>query len=236
MSLNFRSMFVLAVAAILSGGCATPVQQRIDLADNYFLSGKAKEGKVGVVMVELPKPDTAFPGANCLLCLGVANGMHSALNKEVQAFSTAELKPLPYDVVALLKKRGIDAVLIDEPLKIDALPDLNASDTVNKSRKNFTSLKAKYNIDRLLVVHFTALGVWRSYSAYVPTDPPKAVVVGNASLIDLATHSLEWYLPVTISRAADGDWDEPPKFPGLTNAYYQVLESGMDVIKKPFVR
>ena len=229
-------MFVLGVAAILSGGCAAPVQQRIDLADNYFLSGKAKEGKVGVVMVELPKPDTAFPGANCLLCLGVANGMHSALNKEVQAFSTAELKPLPYDVVALLKKRGIDAVLIDEPLKIDALPDLNASDTVNKSRKNFTSLKAKYNIDRLLVVHFTALGVWRSYSAYVPTDPPKAVVVGNASLIDLATHSLEWYLPVTISRAADGDWDEPPKFPGLTNAYYQVLESGMDVIKKPFVR
>ncbi|WP_334118947.1 hypothetical protein [Limnobacter sp.] len=236
MSLNFRSMFVLAVAAILLGGCATPVQQRIDLADSYFLSGKAKEGKVGVVMVELPKPDTAFPGANCLLCLGVANGMHSALNKEVQAFSTAELKPLPYDVVSLLKKRGLDAVLIDEPLKIDALPDLNADDTVNKSRKNFTSLKAKYNIDRLLVVHFTALGVWRSYSAYVPTDLPKAVVVGNASLIDLATHSLEWYLPVTISRAADGDWDEPPKFPGLTNAYYQVLETGMDVIKKPFVR
>lgn len=187
-------------------------------------------------MAELPKPDTAFPGANCLLCLGVANGMHSSLSKEVQTFSTAELKPLPHDVVALLKKRGLDAVLIDEPLKIDALPDLNAGDTVNKSRKNFTSLKAKYNIDRLVVIHFTALGVWRSYSAYVPTDPPKAVVVGSASLIDLATHSLEWYQPVTISRAADEDWDEPPKFPGLTNAYYQVLESGMDVIKKPFVR
>lgn len=171
-------MFVLAAAAVFLGGCATPIQQRIDLADNYFVSSKAKEGKVGVVMVELPKPDTAFPGANCLLCLGVANGMHSSLSKEVQTFSTAELKPLPHDVVALLKKRGLDAVLIDEPLKIDALPDLNASDSVNKSRKNFTSLKAKYNIDRLVVIHFTALGVWRSYSAYVPTDPPKAVVVG----------------------------------------------------------
>ncbi|MCR2747913.1 hypothetical protein [Limnobacter parvus] len=236
MSLNFRSMFVLVAAALFLGGCATPIQQRIDLADNYFLSSKAKEGRVGVVMVELPKPDTAFPGANCLLCLGVANGMHSSLSKEVKTFSTAELKPLPHDLVVLLKKRGLDAVLIDEPLKIDALPDLNASEAVNKSRKNFTSLKAKYNIDRLVVIHFTALGVWRSYSAYVPTDPPKAVVVGSASLVDLTTHSLEWYQPVTISRTADGDWDEPPKFPGLTNAYYQVLESGMDVIKKPFVR
>ena len=236
MSFSFRGVVVLAAAAIFLGGCATPVQQRIDLADNYLVSGKAKNGKIGVVMVELPKPDTAFPGANCLLCLGVANGMHSSLNKEVQTFSTAELKPLPRDVVALLKKQGLDAVLIDEPLKIDALPDLNAGDTVNKSRKNFSSLKAKYKVDRLLVVHFTALGVWRSYSAYVPTDPPKAVVVGNASLIDLATHSLDWYLPVNISRAADGNWDEPPKFPGLTNAYYQVLESGMDVIKKPFAR
>lgn len=236
MSLSFRGIFVLAAVVVLASGCATPVQQRIDLADNYFSSSKAKEGKVGVVMAELPKPNTAFPGANCLLCLGVANGMHSALNKEVQTFSTDELKPLPHDVVALLKKRGFDAVLIDEPLKIDALPDLDAKGATNKARKNFTSLKTKYNVDRLMVVHFTALGVWRSYSAYVPTDPPKAVIAGNASLIDLSTHSLEWYLPVNVSRTADGEWDEAPNFPGLTNAYYQVLETGMDVIKKPFIQ
>ena len=98
MSFSFRGVVVLAAAAIFLGGCATPVQQRIDLADNYFVSGMAKEGKIGVVMVELPKPDTAFPGANCLLCLGVANGMHSSLNKEVQTFSTAELQTLPRDV------------------------------------------------------------------------------------------------------------------------------------------
>ena len=56
MSFSFRGVFVLAAAAISLGGCATPVQQRIDLADNYFASGKAKQGKMGVVMVELPKP------------------------------------------------------------------------------------------------------------------------------------------------------------------------------------
>ena len=223
---------VLALSAFLAG-CAGPVQQPMNLAADYFSSAKAKAGKVGVVMSDLPKPDTQFPGAFCLLCLAVANGAHSALSKEVQSFSTTELQPLPADVAALLKKQGLDVVLINEPLKVADLPDLGASDPVNKARKNYASLKAKHGIDRLLVVHITSLGVWRSYSAYVPTDPPRAVLNGTVSMIDLSSHALEWYLPLAVSRAADGAWDKPPKFPGLSNAYYQVLETSMDMVKKP---
>jgi hypothetical protein len=62
------------------------------------------------------------------------------------------------------------------------------------------------------------------------------VLVGSASMVDLSTHALEWYLPLDVSRAADGNWDEPPKFPGLSNAYYQVLETGMDMVRKPFAQ
>ena len=230
-----RAAAALFVVALLAG-CAGPVQQPVNLASDYFAAAKARSGRIGVVMAELPKPDTAFPGAYCLLCIAVANGAHSALSKEVQTFSTAELKPLPADLVALLKKQGLDAVLIEEPLKVADLPDLGASDPLNKSRKNFGALKTKHKLDRLLVVEITALGVWRSYSAYVPTDVPKGVLNGTVSLIDLSTHALEWYLPLALSRAADGAWDEPPKFPGLSNAYYQVLETGMDMVKKPLAK
>ena len=222
----------LALSAMLAG-CAGPVQTPVSLAADYFAAGKVKAGKVGVVMSDLPKPDTQFPGAFCLLCLAVANGAHSTLSKEVQSFSTAELQPLPADLAALLKKQGLDVVLINEPLKVTDLPDLGASDPVNKARKNYASLKAKHGIDRLLVVHITSLGVWRSYSAHVPTDPPRAVLNSTVSMIDLSSDALEWYLPLAVSRAADGAWDEPPKFPGLSTAYYQVLETGMDMVKKP---
>jgi hypothetical protein len=206
----------------------------VGLSGDYFAAGKAQQGRVGVLMTTLPKVDTEFPGAGCLLCLAVANGAHSALSKQVQGFSTAELKPLPADLVALLKKQGLDAVLIDEPVTLADLPDLGASDPVNKSRKSFAALKQKHQLARLLVVNFSALGVWRSYSAYVPTDVPKAILNGSASLIELNNHTLEWYLPLALSRAAEGAWDEPPTFPGLSNAYYQVLETGMDTIKQPF--
>ena len=232
MSIRRSGMIVALVLTAFLAGCAGPVQLPVDLAADYFSAGKAKQGRVGVVMSDLPKPDTDFPGANCLLCLAVANGVHSALSKEVQTFSTQELKALPADLVALLKKQGIDAVLIDDPLKVSDLPDLGANDPTNKARKNFASVKAKQNVNRLLVINVTALGVWRSYSAYVPTALPRAVLNGNVSMIDLSTHALEWYLPLAVSRGADGNWDKPPKFPGLSNAYYQVLETSMDMIRK----
>ena len=231
---TFAATFALLSAALL-GGCATPIQRALNLPADYLATTKAKQGRMGVVMAELPKPDTAFPGADCLLCIGVANGVHSVLNKEVQAFSTAELKTLPSDLAGLLKKQGLEVVLIDEPLKMDTLPDIAAVEGQNKSRKNFSSFKAKHNIDKLLVVQFTALGVWRSYSAYIPTDVPRATAKGLAYIVDLNTQALDWYLPLPFSQAAAGNWNEPPKYPGLTNAYFQVLETTMDAIKKSLV-
>jgi hypothetical protein len=230
---SIRVGLALCIALVMTG-CATYVQPPVALSSDYFAAQKTPPGRVGVLMTVLPKVDTEFPGAGCLLCLAVANGAHSALSKQVQSFSTAELRPLPADLVALLKQRGMDAVLIDEPVKLADLPDLSASDPANKPRKNFGALKQKHGLSRLLVVDFTALGVWRSYSAYVPTDVPKAVMNGTASLINLETNTLEWFLPIAMSRAAEGAWDEPPQFPGLTNAYFQVLETGMDSIKQPF--
>lgn len=233
--MNRRIAGALLAVAMVLGGCASAPQLPVNLAGDYF-SGAAKTGRVGVVMAELPKPDTEFPGASCLLCIAVASGAHSTLTTQVRTLSTDELKPLKADLVALLKQRGLDAVAIEEPLKIKDLPDFKAAEPTNFSRKDFSALKARHQIGRLLVVDITALGVWRSYSAYVPTDVPRAVVNGNAYLLDLATHRYEWLQPLAVSRAAEGQWDEPPKFPGLSNAYYQALESAMDEVKKPFAK
>ncbi len=232
---RFAGAAALLLAAFLTG-CAVPIQPPVELKPDFFAAAKAKGGRVGVLMTELPKPDTAFPGAGCLLCIGVANLNHKDLNPVVQAYSTKELQALPADLVALLQKQGLDAVLIKDAVKLDALPDLAATDPTNKPRKSFAALKDKHKIDRLLVVQVSALGVWRGYSGYVPTDVPRAVLNGQAALIDLSNHGLDWYLPLALARAAEGEWSEPPKYPGLTNAYYQVLETAMDMVKKPYSR
>jgi hypothetical protein len=91
-------------------------------------------------------------------------------------------------------------------------------------------------VDRLLVIDITTLGVMRPYSAYVPTGAPRGILEGRGYLVNLSNNSYEWYQRVQVYRAADGQWDEPPKFPGLTNAYYQVIELGKDDFLKPFNR
>ena len=112
-----RLLGALLTAAVLAG-CAAPVQLPVNLAPDYFTTAPTKGGRIGVVMGELPKADTAFPGAYCLLCIGVANVAHTQMNKEVQTFSTADLDPLPGELVALLQKRGFNAVLITDKLKV----------------------------------------------------------------------------------------------------------------------
>jgi hypothetical protein len=85
-----------------------------------------------------------------------------------------------------------------------------------------------------LVISITSLGFLRTYSAYIPTSPPKGLLEGVGYMVNLKTNNYEWYERVTIIKSADGNWDEPPQFPGLTNAYFQTLELGKDSFLRTF--
>jgi hypothetical protein len=225
-----------ALAAFALGGCATAPPKPVELAPDFFAT-KAKAGKIGVALSEIPKPDTQFPGAGCLLCIAVASGAHTKLTDHVRTLSTDELKALSTQVAEALRKRGMDVVVIDQPVKMPDLPDFKptGSAELTYSPKDFSALKSRHGVERLLMVNIGYVGVWRSYSAYIPTDTPRAVVGGHGYLIDLSSHRLEWSAPIAISRAAEGAWDEPPKFPGLSNAYYQALEDTVQAVLRPLL-
>lgn len=218
-------------AIALLAGCAAPVQNPVGLAGDYF---SARSGRIGVAMTAIPAPDTNFPGADCLLCLAAASVANREMTTAVATWSTEDLKALKAELVAALAARGQQAQAIDEPLKLDALPERAAEPGM--ARRDFSAVRQRAGVDRLLVVDIGALGAWRNYAAYVPTGAPRAVFKAEAYIVDLATHKLEWYERFDLGRAAEGNWDEPPKFPGLSNAHFQVLEEGKDAIKKPFLK
>jgi hypothetical protein len=72
------------------------------------------------------------------------------------------------------------------------------------------------------------VGIHRNYASYVPTGAPHSTIQGVGYIVNLKDNSLEWYQPVTIKKFTDQNWDEPPKFPALTNAYYQAIEMAKD--------
>jgi hypothetical protein len=220
---------VLTAVAIFLGGCAAAPQLPVPLASETLSS---KTSRVGVVMTPLPKVDTHLPGAGCLLCLAAASIANGKLTTHTQKLPYEELPKLKNDVADLLRKKGTDVTVIAEDLNVDTLPSY-ATKGPNIATKDFSPLQKKYNIDKLLVININTLGMVRTYSSYIPTSDPKGVLEGTGYLVNLNNNTYEWYLPVNITKSADNNWDEPPDFPGLSNAYFQALEMGRDSFLKP---
>jgi hypothetical protein len=228
--MNFRLLLSGAAACVLATACAVAPQLPVELAPDAV---GPQGGRVGVAMTKLPAQDTEVPGAGCLLCLAVASAANSALTDHARKLPYEDLPRLKDQVAELLRKKGTDAVVIAGDLDLDALSDAAAKGT-NIAARDFKPLKTKLQVDRLLVMNVDAIGFTRSYSGYVPTTDPRAMLRGAAYIVNLSTNAYEWYAPVNVTKTADGPWDEPPNFPGLSNAYFYVLETSKDRFLEKF--
>lgn len=229
MNIAFRLVAVFVLLIIT--GCATHKQTPVAITNDFWASDTKK---IGVVMEDLPQVNTFFPGAGCLLCLATAEAAHSSLSKHVKTFSADELLELKNTIVQHLNNRGFDAIAIDNTINIAKLPKFS-SKTPNTTRKDFSSYKDKYAIDRLLVIDINTLGIVRNYSSYVPTSDPQANFAAIGFIVNLNDNTLSWHKTIDLYQSSEGEWDEAPNFPGLTNAYYQVLEQGRDSFIEPFL-
>ncbi len=225
-----RVLFQAAVAAIVVAltGCATRPAEPVALNP-----AAATTGRIGVAMAPIPKNEMSYPGAGCLLCLAAAAATNRTLATHVETLPQDDLGTVKNDLARVLAKKNKSVSVIDAPLNIKDLPSGNGSGPTAAS-KDFASLKKSLNVDKLLVVEIMSIGMQRNYASYIPSGAPMVVLTGAGYLVNLDTNTYEWYHPLKLTRAADGTWDEPPKFPGLTNAYYQVVEMSKDELIQPF--
>lgn len=219
--------FILAASLVIFlSGCVTPPQQFVQLDPKVL---DAKSGRVGVAMAVLPPVDTYFPGASCLLCIAAASATNSTLTAHAQTLPRDDLPNIKNTVADLLRKKGMMVTVIEEDINMETLTDVS-NPGKDVARKDFSPLRKKYDIDKLVVIHIRELGFIRTYSAYFPTSEPKGYLSGAGYIVNLSNNTYDWYLPVLVTRSPGTGWDEPPKFPALTNTYFQALEMGKDAI------
>jgi hypothetical protein len=229
---SFHLFIVLGLSLFL-GACATRVQLPVELAPTAISS--VPQERVGVAMVKLPKAGLSLPGADCLLCIMAAQGMNSALSKHTDSLASDDLLPLKEEIAAALRKKGLTPVVITEDIDVSKLADAPSSDAPNAAAKDFGPLRQKYGVSRLIVVQVNQLGFERTYASYFPTGDPKGVLRGVGYMVN-GKNTYDWYQPVSILKAADGAWDEPAKYPGLTNAYFQAMEVARSQWLQPFAK
>lgn len=224
------SGLLLVAAIVFVSGCAVTPQTPISLNSQVI---KSKGERIGVAMTTLPKIDTHFPGADCLLCLLAASAANKSLTNHTHTLPYDTLPKLPEEVASLLEKQGADVYLISEELNLEKLKSFGSKGE-NVALKDFTTFKEKYDIAKLLVIEINQLGFVRTYASYFATSDPKSSINGNGYIVDLTSNKYDWYLPVTVTKSAENDWDQPTDFPNLTNAYFQTIEIGKDMFLKPF--
>ncbi len=220
---------LLILASAVLAGCATKPQNPVAMNAAAALK---PEVRIGVAMTALPKADTFFPGAGCLLCYAAASVANNSLTGVAHSLPSDELALVKVQMMEAVTKKGGQAVLIDEAVDLKTFPEL-ANWEQNRPRRDFSRLRDKYKIDKLLLIQIDSLGFQRNYSAYIPTSDPRAWVHGAGSLVDLGSQRLEWWQPIDVVKASSGKWDEPPKYPGLTNAYFQAIELTKDRLLNP---
>jgi hypothetical protein len=158
---------------------------------------------------------------------------NSSLSAHTKSLGSEDLLELKNETASLLRKQGAKVTVIAEAIQIDKVPSSNVKGP-NVASKDFSAFQKKYDIDKLLVIEISQLGFIRNYASYIPTGEPKGALVGKGYMVNLASNTYDWFQPVNVLKSTDGAWDEPPKFPGLSNAYFQALELGKDEFRKPF--
>lgn len=237
---------VLATVLLVGSGCSTPRQQPIPLPAQALQAGS---GRIGVAMTALPKVDVHLPGTGCAACAIAATAANAQLLLHAATLPADELAGLRDEAAALLRRKGLLAVVIDEPVVAAHLPPRGISrgskpqrdrqalpdrDTLRKFiRIDLSAVQDKHQLDRLLLIDITELGFVRSYSTLVPLGAPRAVLRGSVYLVDLKSASLQAYQPIEMLQEAEGRWDEPPRYPGLSLAFFQALELGRDSLLAP---
>jgi hypothetical protein len=145
------------------------------------------------------------------------------------------LPKIKEEIAALIRKNGTHVRVIEEAVDINELPGFSAKEP-NTSRKDFSSLRKKYEIDKLVIISVQGLGFIRNYSSYVAIGDPFGAIDSIGYMVDLNNNKYEWYQRVFITKGAAGEWDEPPQFSSLTNAYILAIEENKDEFLKPFGR
>ncbi|KRB83671.1 hypothetical protein [Duganella sp. Root198D2] len=228
----FRFGLLLAIAALLAGCAAAPPQAAVSMGYGIF----AEPGlRLGVAMSKLPQVDTSFPGADWPLSRAAATVANAALTAHTRTLAAEELLRMKAEIAEALKLRGQLPVVIDEPIVLDQLPKASGKGR-NAAARNYASLQSRYQLDKLLVVELTEIGITRPYSSYIPTGEPKGIVSGAVYIVNFKDNTYEWYQPVMQQKSALGNWDEAPAFPGLSNAFYQALDGAREAILRALAR
>lgn len=219
-----KKILTLALIVFCITGCAVTPQQPVSLNQTILEQGGIK---VGIATTTVPEVTMIFPGADCVACFFAAAVANAKLSGHAKTLTPEDVSGYGDLIKERLTQSGVSAKFISQDLELKKFKSIR-SQSSNTAKRDFSPLGDEHDITHLIIINIEHLGFVRHYAKYIPVSDPQASMKGAAYMVDLADNTYSWYLPIELYQSTRGEWKEPPSFPGLTNAYYGVVETIKD--------
>jgi len=197
---------------------------------------------VGVAIEQPPKPTAFKAGSQGLLDVAINQANASELETHLNGLDVSKISDLADRVVTHLRQKGFMVKRIKDPIQTDGLAKLDNKDEGSQSQviladRDFRPLKEKHGVDKMVLISVVRIGTIRNYYGFIPLGEPTGLCHLAGKVVNLSNNQLEWSQVVTQTTPnADGSWDVPPNYPGLTKAVYTAFDQSRDMLFNQFAQ
>lgn len=207
--------------ALLLAGCAHPIPN-VPLNTSFW----HQKGKTVGVNIAHPETTGFYKlGQVGLLDDGIDNLMTSDSRNYVEKLAFDPFNKVQYTFVDGLNKRGMKAHVIKAKIDITKLKESGAKDPKTEAVLDFRPLAGLASANYLLIMNVTEAGIARKYYGVIPLGDPVAIFNVEGRLVNLTTNAILWRDQVHELAPIGSNWDSPPHFTALKQAYMRALTS-----------
>jgi hypothetical protein len=215
---------VIAIASITS--CTTQIPQSF---------WQEKNTRVAVA-VAIPDSHAAYYRAgdarlsDMVITRTLSSGPENAISK-VKPDSFRKVKG---EFVAALKKKGLNAVEVEEDLRLEDYPQLTSRS--GDSGKDFSSLLTALQADYLIVLKLDSYGSIRNYYGHVTNTDPSGYAKTSGFMVKKGTSKPIWDTAGSSPTLVQvvGSWDQAPDFRNLVDASNRAIETSRSGLTSQF--
>jgi len=214
MEVIMKHHIIVMLGALLLAGCAS--EKNIKLNESFWQN----KPKVAIAAIKPAKPGMTMQGSQGLLDYAINSAMTKQLDTHLSRTDLTWYYSLPHDLAHKLKERKVPVALLGRDMNDDA--------------KYIANLAHAHQADDILVIKLQAVGVVRRYSGFIPTSSPEAYTVLKGELINTSTNTVKWRHLAEVKLPVQGEWDQPPSYPNLTQAVKLAIATSRQEILDSF--
>ncbi len=223
-------MASLALVAFVCVGCGP---SKIALKPTFW---QTPNKKIGIAVVTPPAARVHRAGGEGLIDAAINAGLAADLQKYFRDLQVENFSDVAQQIAEKFQSKGMTAKVIGETIDLTSLPKTKKSGG-HISKYDVSELAAKEDVDAIFLIKIEKIGSYRIYYGFIPLQRPEGYCLVKGELISGTNNEILWTETQEQKKstvAVEGQWDEAPNYPNLTQSIIKAVGNSKQFIVDSF--